>query len=84
MKTAMSVLESLSKALGDGSGEKEPAVVEAPAIERSAPVKVAPVKNNELDAHLFARELLREVTTAATAGLKQINEEIRANGRSTK
>jgi hypothetical protein len=84
MKAATAVLEGLSKALGDGSGEIEPAVVEAPAIQRSTPVKIAPVKDNELDAHLFARELLRDVTTAATAGLKQINDEIRAKGRSNK
>jgi hypothetical protein len=83
MKTAMSVLESLSKALGDGSGEIEPAVVEAPAITRSNPVKVAPVKEDGLDAHLFARDLLRGITTAATDGLKNINEEIR-KGRSIK
>jgi hypothetical protein len=83
LKAATAVLESLSKALGDGSGEIEPAVVEAPAIQRSAPAKVAPVKDEGLDAHIFAREILRGITTAATDGLKDINQVIR-NGRSTK
>jgi hypothetical protein len=83
LKAATAVLETLSKALGDGSGEIEPAVVEAPAIRRSNPVKVAPVKEDGLDAHLFARDLLRGITTAATDGLKNINEEIR-KGRSNK
>lgn len=77
LKAATAVLESLSKALGDGSGEIEPAVVEAPAKERSKPAKIAPVKDVELDAHLLARDILRGVTTAATEGLKTINEEIR-------
>jgi hypothetical protein len=81
LKAATAVLESLSKALGDGSGEIEPAVVEAPAIERSAPVRVAPVKDVELDAHLLARDILRGITTAATGGLKEINERLR-NSRS--
>lgn len=82
LKAATAVLEGLSKALGDGSGEIEPAVVEAPAIQRSVPVKVAPVKDKELDAHLFAREVLRGITTVATESLANINKEIRANGRS--
>jgi hypothetical protein len=83
LKAATAVLETLSKALGDGSGEIEPAVVEAPAIERSKPVKLAPVKDEGLDAHIFARDILRGITTAATDGLKDINQVIR-NGRSTK
>jgi len=77
LKAATTVLESLSKTLGDGSGEETPAAAPAPAIQRSNPVRVAPVKETELDAHLFARDLLRSITTAAGNGLKDINEEIR-------
>jgi hypothetical protein len=84
LKAATAVLESLSKSLGDGSGEEKPAVDEAPAIQRSTPARVAPVKDNELEAHIFARDLLRGITTAATGGLKEINEALRAKGRSIK
>jgi hypothetical protein len=86
LKAATTVLESLSKALGDGGGEEKPAegVEPAPAIKRSAPVRSAPVTDDGLSAHLRTRELLRGITTVATEGLKTINEEIRANGRSKK
>lgn len=81
LQAAKAVLEA--EGLGDGSGEIEPAegVAPAPAIKRSKPAKIT--NDVELEAHLVAREILRDVTTAATTGLKDIRENIRNynNGR---
>jgi hypothetical protein len=80
LKSAKAVLEALG--LGDGDGEEArstdaPAPVVAPAKQRSRPAAV-PAKD-ELDAHLLARDVLRGVTTAASAALERLNIEMRNN-----
>jgi hypothetical protein len=90
LKAASAVVEALHGNLGDGDGEEgrgdddQKSATKAPEKQRSRPARAASAKDTELDAHLFAREILRGVTTAATAGLTEINEKLRANSRGNK
>jgi hypothetical protein len=81
LKAATTVIEDLHGALGDGSGEEKSAdddqIVQTPATKRSRPAKGATGGKDELEAHLHAREILRGITTAATAGLEEINSRVR-------
>jgi hypothetical protein len=89
LKAASAIVEALHGNLGESDGEEgrsneDEKSSPAPATQRSRPTKVASAKDNELESHLFAREILRGVTTAATTGLAEINAKLRAtnNGRS--
>jgi hypothetical protein len=78
MKAALAIVASLHGALGDDEGDESRSVGEtspepAPRKQRSRPAENAP-KDDELDAHLLARDILRGVTTAAQEGLKTLKQ----------
>jgi len=86
MKAASAIVEALHGNLGDGDGEEGgsdgkqlPAI--APVIQRSRPARAASEKD-ELDAHIFSREVLRDITTAASRGLETINARLKDKSRS--
>lgn len=87
MKSASAIVEALHGGLGDGDGEEgrstgddEKSQPKAPVKQRSRPAGDVSGKE-ELDAHLFSRDVLREITTAATRGLETINDRLKDNRR---
>jgi hemerythrin len=87
MKAASVIVEALHGNLGDGGGEEgrgdgdeKSAPTKAPETKRSRPAGDASGKD-ELEAHLFARDVLRGITTAATRGLEKINEQVKEGNR---
>lgn len=84
LKAATAIVEGLHGGLGDGDGEEgrsdddEKSSAMAPVNQRSRPARGASEKDVELDAHLFSRDVLREITTAATRGLEKINKDLKS------
>jgi hypothetical protein len=87
MKAAIAIVAALHGGLGNDDGEESRSVegvepsVTAPLTQRSRPTGAA-TTDDDLNGHLFAREVLREVTTAATSGLEKLNKELK--GRQSK
>jgi hypothetical protein len=78
LKAATAIVEALHGGLGNDDGEEsrsddEKSSAPAPATKRSRPSEAAPA-NDELSSHLFARELVREITTVAQRGLTELNK----------
>jgi hypothetical protein len=81
LTAAKSVLEGLSLSLADGSEEEgrsdqTTGLGDVPRITRSRPRVPSPA-DNELDAHMLGREILRGIEAAARSGLGKLNLEIR-------
>jgi hypothetical protein len=83
LKAATAVVEALHGGLRDSdgeedrSGEDDKSLATVPQRQRSRPARAANT-DNELEAHMFAREVLREITTVATSGLEKINKDRKA------
>jgi hypothetical protein len=80
MKAATAIVEALHGALGNDDGEESRSSDEgktqlqpAPARKRSRPAEV--VRDDELNAHLLTKDILRGITTAAQRGLEKLNKE---------
>jgi hypothetical protein len=82
LKAAIAIVEALHGALRDSDGEESrsdgvQAPAPAPTRQRSRPAGDAPA-NDDLKDHMFARDVLREITTVATSGLEKINRDRKA------
>jgi hypothetical protein len=80
MKAASAIVADLHGGLGDDEGEESRSdgdekslPTKAPGKQRSRPTEVR--TNNELNAHLFTREVLRDITTAAQRGLETLKKQ---------
>lgn len=79
LKAATAIVERLGKGLGNDEGDESRSDEDlkssktAPKTQRSRPAEHAR-RDNELDAHLLARDILRGVTTAAQEGLKTLKK----------
>lgn len=78
MKAATAIVAALHGALGNDEGEESRSTAEkstepAPRKQRSRPTEDVK-QDDELDAHLLAKDILRGVTTAAQDGLTKLKQ----------
>ena len=78
LKAAVAIVEGLHGALGNDDGDESRSVEDdtsskpAPKKQRSRPSE--DVREDELDAHLLAKDILRRMTTLTQEGLKTLKE----------
>lgn len=79
MQAATAIVEALHGALGNDDGEESRSVGDvqssapAPRKQRSRPAEDIH-RNDDLNAHLLAKDILRGITTAAQEGLKTLKQ----------
>jgi hypothetical protein len=78
MKAAIAIVAALHGGLGNDEGEESRSdgvqtPAPAPARQRSRPTEVQN-RDDEFNAHMFGKEVLREITTAAQRGLETFNK----------